>query len=242
MKTLFLADAHLKNPRDRNYRALLEFLEEQMQEVDKLVLLGDIFEFWVGYRHTVFANYVPLLDMLTRYRTKGVEIFYVEGNHDFHLGPYFEDHLEARVLPDGGGIRLDDRNVCIVHGDLANPADRGYRMLRKVLRSRLMRRLLRIVPPDLAWYVAFRASRQSQKTRQDKTRQWPARDILLEYARNLHREGYEVIVAGHFHQAHHVRENGFELVALGDWINQFSYAVAENGRFELKTYRPTAAP
>ena len=52
MKTLFIADAHLKNPRDRNYRALLDFLAEQLHVVDRLVLLGDIFEFWVGYRHT----------------------------------------------------------------------------------------------------------------------------------------------------------------------------------------------
>lgn len=239
MKTLFIADAHLKNPRDRNYRTLLDFLAEQMHAVGRLVLLGDIFEFWVGYRHTVFANYVPLLAMLAEYREKGIEICYVEGNHDFHLGPYFGDRLGAKIFPDGGGIKLDGRNVCLVHGDLANPADRGYLMLRKVLRSSPMRWLLRMVPPDLTWRIAAGASRQSQNSRLQKSRQWPARDILLDYARDLHRQGYEVIVTGHFHQPFHVREENFELIALGDWISQFSYATAEKGRFELKTYQPS---
>ena len=239
MKTLFIADAHLKSPRDRNYRALLDFLAAQLHAVDRLVLLGDIFEFWVGYRHTVFANYVPLLAMFARYREKGIEICYVEGNHDFHLGPYFRDHLGIKIFPDGGDIKLDDREVRIVHGDLANSADRGYLMLRKVLRSSPMRWLLRIVPPDLAWRIAVAASRQSQKSRPQKNRQRPVRDILLDYARGIHREGYDVVVTGHFHQPFHIREESFELIALGDWISQFSYATAENGRFELQSYQPT---
>lgn len=240
MKTLFLADAHLRHPADDNYRALLAFLEEQITDTERLVLLGDIFEFCVGYRHTVFANHVPLLHMLGRYREQGIEILYVEGNHDFHLGPYFEDRLEVKVLPDGGGIKLDDRDVYIAHGDLANPADRGYRLLRSVLRSRLLRWLLAIMPPDLTWRLAALASRQSKRSTPEKSRQWPARDILLTYARSLGEQGYQVVVTGHFHQPFHVREDGLELLALGDWINQFSYAVAENGGFELKTYTLSA--
>jgi hypothetical protein len=30
-------------------------------------------------------------------------------------------------------------------------------------------------------------------------------------------------------------ENG-TVIALGDWIERYSYAVFENGRFELRTY------
>jgi len=240
MKTLFLADAHLDDPQDRNYQALLDFLEEQLDQVGTLVLLGDIFEFWVGYQHAVFANYVPLLNMLARYRKRGITIYYVEGNHDFHVGPYFRNRLLARVLPDGGNLQLDDRHVFIAHGDLANPADRGYRLLRKILRSWPMRQALRIAPPDLTWQVAARASRQSKRIRKRKNRQWPARELLLNYARDMQQQGYDVVVTGHFHQPFHVKEEDFELVALGDWISQLSYAVAENGRFELKTYQPSS--
>lgn len=240
MRTLFLADAHLNQPSDANYRSLLTFLEQQLGRTDTLVLLGDIFEFWVGYSYSVFSAYVPVLEMFDRFRAAGTQIIFVEGNHDFHLGPYFEQHLAARILPDGGGVKLDERNVFLAHGDLANPKDRSYRLLRAVLRSWPLYMLVQILPPDLTWRIAAMACRQSRRGCKEKSRQQPAREILLEYARGIHARGFEAIVTGHFHQPFHAREAGFELIALGDWISQFSYAVCEDGVFELRTYEPSA--
>ena len=240
MRTLFLADAHLNQPSDPNYRALLLFLEKQLGRTDTLVLLGDIFEFWVGYKYTVFSAYVPILEMLDRFRAAGTQIIFVEGNHDFHLGPYFQQHLAARVLPDGDAVELDGRKVFLAHGDLANPEDRSYRVLRSVLRSYPLYLMIRILPPDLTWSIAAMAGRRSRRGREEKSRHKPARGILMDYARGIHARGFETVVTGHFHQPFHAKEAGFELIALGDWISQFSYAVCEDGVFELKTYEPAS--
>ena len=133
MKDIFLADAHLLNPADSNYQRLLHFLDSQGEEIRTLYLLGDIFEFWVGYRSAVFSSYVPLLEALRRLRRQGVEIVYVEGNHDFHLGPYFKEELGCRILPDGGSITIDGLKVYIGHGDLVDQEDKGYCLLRRCL-------------------------------------------------------------------------------------------------------------
>ena len=109
MKAVFIADAHLLDPEDANYRRLLAFLHQQRGSLSHLVLLGDIFEFWLGYRHSVFAPFVPLLEELRRQRAAGTELVFVEGNHDFHLGPYFSETLACRILPDGGVLELDGR-------------------------------------------------------------------------------------------------------------------------------------
>ncbi len=240
MRILFLADAHLKHPSDPNYRAMLTFLDKQLARTDTLVLLGDIFEFWVGYQHSVFSAYVPILEMLGRYRQAGIPIIFVEGNHDFHLGPYFREHLAAQVLPDGGGMELDGQKVFLAHGDLANPEDRGYRLLRALLRSWPLRLLIRILPPELTWNIAVGASRRSRRERNTKSRQRPAQEILQSYARDIHSRGYQVIVTGHFHQPIHEKAEGYELLALGDWMDPYSYAVCEDGHFELRTYDPSA--
>jgi UDP-2,3-diacylglucosamine hydrolase len=71
MRDVFIADAHLLDPADENYRRLLAFLDGLRGETRTLYLLGDIFEFWVGYRHVVFAPYVPLLEALRRLREGG---------------------------------------------------------------------------------------------------------------------------------------------------------------------------
>ncbi len=71
MKDIFLADAHLLDPEDDNYLRLLTFLKNHRGSIRTLVLLGDIFEFWIGYRHTVFAPYIPLLEELRKQRETG---------------------------------------------------------------------------------------------------------------------------------------------------------------------------
>jgi UDP-2,3-diacylglucosamine hydrolase len=236
MRDIFIADAHLLDPAAENYRRLLAFLDSLRGNTRTLYLLGDVFEFWVGYRHVVFAPYVPLLEALRRLRQDGTEIVCVEGNHDFHLGPYFEEVLHCRVLPDGGGVEIDGRQVFIGHGDLVNPGDRGYRLLRRTLRSRPLRWLLQVVPPDWTWGIARWAGRQSRKGQATKKTNWLPEAMLTDHAKQLFSEGYAAVVTGHFHHPLLQETEGKAMVALGDWIDQFSYAVCEDGKFELHTF------
>lgn len=236
MRDLFIADAHLLDPTDDNYRKLLAFLREQGPQTRTLYLLGDIFEFWVGYRHSVFSAYVPLLEALRRMREHGTEIVYVEGNHDFHLGPYFEQVLGCRVLPDGGLVEIDGLTVHLGHGDLVDTADRGYRLLRFILRSRPLRGILNLCPPDWTWEIARRASLLSQKNRGKTGCTWEPRQLLTDHALQRFAEGVDAVVTGHFHTPLFERFEGKCLVAIGDWIGQYSYAVFENGDFALKQF------
>lgn len=238
MRAVFLADAHLRQPSDDNYRTLLAFLATQEGRTDLLVLLGDICEFLVGYPGSIFPAYVSLFEALARLEQSGTQLVYVEGNHDFHLAPGFRNRLACRVLPDGGIVDLDGKRVLVVHGDLANPADRGYRLLRFVLRSTPLRLLIRLLPAAWTWAIAERMGRTSKRSRNDKSRRWPARDILVPYAQSKLAEGCQAVVVGHFHQPLHEQLAEGELIALGDWITQFSYAVWEDGKFRLENYTP----
>lgn len=234
MKDIFLADAHLSDPDATNYARLLDFFADLQGEARTLFLLGDIFEFWIGYRHTVFAPYVPVLEALRRLRQSGTEIVYVEGNHDFHLGHYFEQVLGCRVLPDGGEIVLEQYKIFLAHGDLVDPSDTGYRRLRKVLRSRPMRWLKGAIPPDLAWKIAVWAGQQSRK-RHDAERRLPE-DLLLAHAREHFADGCDAVITGHFHLPWMRQDAEGTVIALGDWIDQYSYGIFEDGTFRLASY------
>src|SRR3989338_11172254 len=90
MKALFLSDVHYKGLDDPNTPLLLSFLENELHRGDALVVVGDLFDLWIGYDHVVYAEYVPVLAKFYELKNKGVRVIYVEGNHDLFLGLSFQ--------------------------------------------------------------------------------------------------------------------------------------------------------
>ena len=56
--------------------------------------------------------------------------------------------MGCQILPDGGEVNIDDHKVFLAHGDMVDPDDRGYQMLRRLLRSGPVRLLSRILSLD----------------------------------------------------------------------------------------------
>lgn len=235
MKDVFLADAHLRDPGDENYRRLLTFLEGLRGKTRTLYLLGDIFEFWIGYRHAVFSAYVPVLEALRRLREDGTELVFVEGNHDFHMGPFFEEVLGCRVIADDAAVDVDGLRIYLAHGDLADPVDSGYRLLRRLLHSRFILCLARLVTPDLPWAISRWMGRQSRKQYTTRSVRRQPEELILAHARRRFAEGHQAVVTGHFHHPLLRSDPAGTIVALGDWIDQYSYAVLENGAFRMES-------
>ena len=233
MKAIFLSDAHLRDPQDENYRQLIDLLKDQ-QNLDALFLLGDIFEFWLGYRHLVFSAYVPLLEQLQRLADGGTRLFFVEGNHDFSLGPYFSDTLNCHIITEEELICWDNRNILLCHGDLVNPTP-GYLRLRKFWRSRFINILTRILHPDLVWKLGLWLSEKSQQRRPANKKYDPTL-WLQDFAATRVDDSCDLIICGHFHFPVLLEENSRQIIALGDWQTRRCYAELVDGLIVIKTY------
>ena len=236
MKAIFLSDAHLRQPEDNNYQLLLNFLKQQ-KDLDALFLLGDIFEFWIGYKHVAFTAYIPLLGELRKLSESGTKLFFVEGNHDFNMGPYFTDTLNCTVITDQQVIDWDNHKILLSHGDLLNP-NRNYQLLRSVWRSWPVKFLSRIVHPDLVWSFAFWLSNKSAKNHPENRHQNPS-NYLIPFAAT---SNSDIVICGHYHYPLDIEHHGKRIIALGDWISQFSYAEMVKGKIELKTYSDSSSP
>jgi UDP-2,3-diacylglucosamine hydrolase len=182
----------------------------------------------------VFASYIPLLEKLRRLATNGTRLFFVEGNHDFNLGPYFRDTLNCTIIPDQQLIEWDGKKLLLCHGDLLNP-DRNYQRLRSFWRSGLVRMLTRIIHPDLVWSFAIWLSDQSRNKHPENCH-WDPSPLLLPFARQHFARGCDAVLCGHFHQIVNREIDGKQLIVVGDWIRQFSYVEMTDGRLELKSY------
>ena len=238
MRAIFIADAHLASPEALNFRLLLRFLGELEGKLDTLYIVGDLFDFWLGFPSQPFTQYNAVLDALDRLVRSGCRLVYYEGNHDFHLGDVFSQRLRAEIHPGPSIESVQGKRLYICHGDQINREDHGYRVLRFLLRTGVVAAAVRHFPP--AWAEKIRRVLQvrSQAGYSIKTSRWDYRQILLGFAGAVQRQGCDGLVAGHFHLALHenVPETPFTILSLGDWMGQFTYGEMTDGELHLMTY------
>lgn len=240
MRKVFIADAHLRKPEDENYRVLLRFLAGLKGNTDTLYILGDLFEFWIGYRKVPFTHYFPVMAQLKELQESGTAIVYFEGNHDFHLGPFFAEELRTEIHRGPALLTIDGKRVYICHGDQINRREYGYRLLRFIMHNRLSLALVPLIPPALPSFMAVHMGRGSKKKHHTNKVRWDYDAILREFAAARFREGCDLVISAHFHRPFMEQTSqGREriLLSLGDWISQFSYGEWADGKLSLKTYR-----
>lgn len=235
MRAIFIADAHLKGLNDPNQKYLCSFLEN-LKGIDKLFILGDIFEFWTGYNKTLEHNYSPVLAQFKRLKESGTNIIYIEGNHDFSVGPFFKDILDGEVYPDSAEITLDGKRFFLAHGDIAEP-NISYKMWRGFLRSPVVGIIVKIVPPSFVWKVAMILSK---KSRGNHKRGDALDNLQREFAKEKIKQGFDVVILAHSHvsEISEIAANGKKGIYAnpGDWIKEFSHLVYEDGNIRLESY------
>ena len=222
---IFLSDAHLTEENRENQDRLIRFLEREKEDLATLVLLGDLFEFWFGFEGYIYREYVPILEQLKSLSHRGVRIKYIEGNHDFCLGPFFKGKLGAEIYAEEMEEILGGKRIYVAHGDRVNLRDYESRLFRRALKNQLSYAVMRWAGPELSMKVAkWLSSRSRGKNHYRAPGHIP---IFKTFAMNKFREGIDVVILGHSHYPEQVLENanGRERVYfnVGDWITFFSY-------------------
>lgn len=238
MRTVFLADAHLRAPEDDNYQLLLRFLGELQGTTDTLCILGDLFDFRIGLPQLDFAEHEPVIAALSRLQQAGTRLIYLEGNHDFRLGPDFARRIGAELHAGPVVVELQGHQVLLCHGDLVNRADRRYRLLYHTLRNRVLWRGGRLLPAGVIHRVRHWLQCSSGGQYARNTVRWDYPAIIRVYASRIRSQGLDAVVLGHFHLPLLEQSGSFTLLAVGDWMTRFSYGELRDGVFSLATYRP----
>lgn len=243
-KILFICDAHLGSGtnEEQKKRILINFLRRlSPQSVSVLYVLGDLFDFWFEYKSVILSRNFHVLSALGDVVDRGVEIHFVVGNHDFWAGDFMEKTVGVKVHHDPIEINLDGRRVYICHGDGLNPYDRGYLLLKAVIRNKVVIWVTRHIHPDLLVWVArwsSKLSRQSTsvagKLREDEG--------IQKFALKKLAEGFDVVIAGHSHmphdESHSVNGAPKRYYNVGDMQEWFSYLEYSGGKFLLKYLEP----
>lgn len=166
MKTLIFADVHLKvgaagEARRKSFVRFLHTIDPD--EVETVIILGDLFDFWFEYRQAIFSGFFEVLRALADLHDRGVAFHLICGNHDFWAGTFLEDHLGFVIHHEPYECRLGDKRAVFVHGDGVNPSDVGYRVFKRFARSPLVIRLFRLLHPDWAMWIAMHVSSSTRR-------------------------------------------------------------------------------
>lgn len=234
-KIYFLSDAHLgaDPPEQERLKGakLQSFLDLVKQEGKRLYLVGDLFEFYFEYRTVLPREHLQTLSLLRDVHAAGLPITYVVGNHDYWFNSL--DHsLRIEVVPDYLDIVLQGKRLFIAHGDGLGKGDYGYRVLKKILRHPVNIFLYSLIHPDLGIPLAKGVARLSRAKGYARTGV-----RLRSFARAKLAQGYDVVILGHSHVPGLSEEEGGIYLNLGDWREQFTYGVLEDGRLRLEHWK-----
>jgi UDP-2,3-diacylglucosamine hydrolase len=131
----------------------------------------------------------------------------------------------------------------VAHGDRVDPTDKGYRILRRVLRSPFFYGLQKRLPLALLWKLARRSSAAS-KEYLAKPQEGLA-EKMESFAMAKFSEGADAVILGHCHlpvlKTTTVGGRRRDFSLLGDWLGHRSYLVLDSGRFELCFWEETGS-
>ena len=153
----FISDAHIGAPfpdASRWEESLIAFLRSLPDNISVLLILGDLFDFWIEYGLAIRADYFNLLHELKKLGERGIPIHYFAGNHDFAFGPFITKTLGMSVY--GGDVQtvLQGRHVHLFHGDGLIKRDIGYRALKTLLRNPVNQAFYKLLPPAIGIKLA----------------------------------------------------------------------------------------
>lgn len=197
--TRIVADLHLDLADAEGSARFMAWLAV-LRGTPRLVVLGDLFDVWVGPAQERLPLGPAVLGALGRLVEGGTRLEILHGNRDFLLDWRFEARTGARVHERGiVGLAGGGSRILLIHGDELCTKDLGYQRLKRVVRSPAVVSFARALPLPIATSLARKLRRSSVralsvKLPEEKTMQESAcRELAA-------RHRARTVVCGHAHR------------------------------------------
>lgn len=233
--TYFIADLHLSQEREDITSCFLSFLQKEAPKAEKLYILGDFFEYWVGDDDDA-PFVVNIAKQLKKLSEQGTQIFFIQGNRDFLLGKKYAKKSGMILLPESKTINLYGQKTLIMHGDTLCTRDTEYQKFRKKSRSWWWQFIVKCLPLSVRKNIAndYRNKSAAQKS----SLPVEIMDVTQsEVESSLLNADSLLMIHGHTHRpATHefiLRNQKAKRIVLGDWYAQGAWLKVTPEKMEL---------
>jgi len=215
-KTYFIADLHLSENRPHLLALFRQFMQEQAPQAEKLYILGDLFDFWIGDDEQ--SDLISEVQQLIRHLTEqGVPCYFQHGNRDFLIGKKFANSCGMTLLPTYQVIDLYGTPTLLCHGDTLCVDDVKYQQYRKKVHQKWRQWLFLHLPLQVRLKIAEKIRAKSRQDKQVKSTE--IMDVNADFVQQMFAQFHVTqMIHGHTHrQKHHEIPPHFHRIVLGDW-------------------------
>lgn len=234
-----VGDAHLGSAAEADERAFHAFLAAVPSLARRLIIMGDLFDFWFEYRAVIPRRPFRTLARLSVLVEQGVEVQFFGGNHDRWGGSFWDRDLGIPFHPEAAELELAGRRSWVVHGDGLTETRLGGRLIHRITRHPITVGTFRMLPPTLGFWLADHLSGNLAEGNRSEAAIQAAAAAQEAYARALldRRPELRLVLMAHTHRQRLVEHQpGRFYLNAGQWMVDRHYAIVSQTGIELKKW------
>jgi len=241
-KIYFASDVHLGLPDHKESlvreKRFVQWLDRIKHDAREIVLLGDIFDFWFEYKRAIPRGFTRFLGKLCELTDSGIPVHFFTGNHDMWIFDYLPEETGVILHKEPIVKEYYGKKFYLAHGDGLGPGDNSYKLLKKIFASRFSQWLFARFHPNVGIWIANTWSTHSRYSRETKPFEGEDKEWLILYSKKLLKsQDFDYMVYGHRHLPMDLKiKENTRYINLGDWITNFTYAVFDGEKMELKKF------
>jgi len=208
-------------------KKVVSWLNSVTHDASEIYLLGDIFDFWWEYKLVVPRGFTRFLGTVSEITDSGIPVHFFTGNHDMWVGDYLSDECGMIIHTAPLTATFDGKRFHLAHGEGLGTRSLGYKILLSIFRNRPLQVMYSALHPAIGMGFGHRWSLSSRLGKGIKLDfLGEDKEDLVRYARSiLEHEKIDYFIFGHRHLAMTYKvQSETEIVFLGDWIKNGSYA------------------
>jgi UDP-2,3-diacylglucosamine pyrophosphatase LpxH len=230
VESIFISDVHLGS-KGSNADLLLKTLKKY--KFKNLIIVGDFIDGWLlKRRHHWPGSHTKVLKRILKLSKGKTKVFYITGNHDEFLREYGRIEFGNIVVCD----ELVYKDFFVTHGDLYDPIIKNGRLI-SILGSwgYEITLILNKLQNKVRLFFGLRPYSFSKFIKNSVKE---ASVFIGNFEKTLseaaQKKGCSGVICGHIHTPEDKFINGIRYLNCGDWIENNSYIVEIENKFEIR--------
>lgn len=236
------SDIHLSTSIPKTCEAFFNWLTQATEQAQHIILLGDIFNYWVGDDCPSF----PLATFQEKLAHATSQLYLMPGNRDFLMGDQLAQTLGAQLLPEVCILTQSEQQFILLHGDSLCTDDKAFMRFRRLTHSSIIQKCFLSLPMSWRQKLGQFARQKSDAKPYTPSRSEVNKEAILELAH--HYPQAHTLIHGHTHHSlvdKHLTHSNTALTrwVLSDWDwdhgypHRSNYIVIEQGQVHMYDYK-----